>query len=99
MASIYFVRGMILAAQPPAAPRDESVELVAVLDQDAAQTAADELAKVRRLYEREVRKRGQEIVWFAATEALLAPKVESKQLLFTLPGVEVFELQQLVLAQ
>ena len=87
-----------MAAQPPAVANEEYVDLVAVLDRDASQTASDELAKVRRMYEIEVRKRGREVVWFAEIEALLAPRVESKQLLLTLPGVQVFELQQKVLA-
>ena len=96
----YILRGMISAAQPPAAANEEYVDLVAVLDEDAAQTASDELAKVRRMYEREVRKGGRGMTWLWESEiaALLAPKVESNQLLLTLPGVQVFELQQKVLA-
>ena len=93
MESRYVLRGKILAAQSPAALREEFVDLMTVLDEDAARTASDELAKVRRLYGLEVRKRGREIVWFSEAVLVLPPRVDSTQLLFTLPGVEVFELQ------
>lgn len=98
MDSRYVLRGKILAAQTPVAAREEFVDLLAVLDGDAAQAASDELAKVKRLYELEVRKRGREIVWFSEDQPLLPPKVDAKQLLLTLPGVQVFELQPKVLA-
>ncbi|MFT3870783.1 MAG: hypothetical protein QM715_20210 [Nibricoccus sp.] len=98
MESRYVLRGMVLAVPAPAAEPEEFVDLVAMLDDDAAQTAFEELAKVRRLYALEVRKRGREMIWLTEGEQLLAPKIESKQLLFTLPGVEVYELQHNALA-
>jgi hypothetical protein len=92
------MRGMIAAGEPPTAINEEAVEFLIVLDNDAAQTAYDELAKVRRLYEREVRKRGREIIWCRPVEALLKRYVEPNQLLLTLPGVQVFELSPVALA-
>lgn len=97
MDSRYVLRGKILAAQPPAAFQEEFVDLLAVLDGDASLAATDELAKVRRMYALEVRKRGREMIWISEEEPLFSPRVEAKQLLFTLPGVQVFELPQKVL--
>ncbi|MFT3780959.1 MAG: hypothetical protein QM790_03020 [Nibricoccus sp.] len=93
----FILRGMITAGEPPTATNEEAVEFLVLLDDDAAQTANDELAKVRRLYEIEVRKRGREIIWFRPVEALLKRHIEPNQLLFTLPGVEVYELPQMAL--
>jgi len=89
---------MISAAEPLTATNEEYIDMLVVLDNDAAQTASDELAKVRRSYELEVRKRGREIVWFPHIEAFPMPRVGANQLLLTLPGVEVFELRQRISA-
>ncbi|MFT3781213.1 MAG: hypothetical protein QM790_04290 [Nibricoccus sp.] len=94
MASRYLLRGMVMAAEPLASTNDEYVDLLVILDYDAAQAASDELGKVRRMYEMEVRKSGREMVWFKAVEALQMPRVDPNQLLFTLPGIQVYELQQ-----
>lgn len=85
-----------MAAKPLTATNEEYIDLLVVLDSDAELTASDELAKVRRTYELEMRKSGREIVWFAHVEALLMPRVDPNQLLVTLPGVQVFELNQKV---
>lgn len=93
------MRGMITAAEPPVATNDETeaIEFLIVLDDDAEKTASGELAKVRHSYEIEVQKRGKDVMWFRPVEALLNRRVEPDQLLFTLPGVQVFELKQTAL--
>jgi hypothetical protein len=90
------MRGMITAAEPPVATNDETeaIELLILLDDDAGKNASNELAKIRHLYEIEDRKRGKEVMWFRPVEALLNRRVEPDQLIFTLPGVQVFELKQ-----
>lgn len=90
--SKYVLRGKIAAAKPQAVGTGGIVELLAWLDPEAEKTTSDALAMVRRQYLVEVRKKGWDIDWSPPVLALPAPEVKNSQLLFSFPGVKVFEL-------
>ena len=90
--SKYLLRGKITAAEPLAAGTGDSVELLIWLDSEAEKRPSEALAMVRRQYAVEVRKNGWVINWLPPALALPAPEVKNNQLLFTFPGVKVFDL-------
>jgi hypothetical protein len=81
-----------MAADPLTAETTDYVELLAWLDSDAEKSPSDALAKVKRRYTMEVLKKGCQISWQPQVLALPAPEVQPNQLLFTFPGVKVYEL-------
>ena len=90
--SKYILRGKITAANPLAAGTGDHVELLIWMDSEAEKVPSEALAMVRRQYSMEARKKGWEISWIPAVLALPAPEVKNNQLLFTFPGIKVFEL-------
>jgi hypothetical protein len=90
--SKYILRGKITAAQPLAAGTGDHVELLAWLDSEAEKRPSEALAMVRRQYAVEARKKEWVISWLPPALALPAPEVKNNQLLFTFPGVKVFDL-------
>ena len=90
--SKYVLRGKISAAKPQAVGTGGFVELLAWLDPDAEKSPSNALAMVRRQYLVEARKKGWVIEWSPPVLALPAPEVKNNQLLFSFPGVKVFEL-------
>ena len=90
--SKYILRGKIVAEGPLTAGTGSQVELLAWLDSEAEKSPSDAVAVVRRQYLVEARKNGWDIEWLPPVLALPAPEVKNSQLLFTFPGVKVFEL-------
>lgn len=90
--SKYILRGKITAANPLTAETGSCVELLAWLDSEAQKAPLDALAMVKRQYLAEVRKKGKDVDWSPPVLALPAPEVQNSQLLFSFPGVKVFEL-------
>ena len=81
-----------MAEDPLTAETANYVELLAWLDSDAEKSPSDALAKVRRQYAMEARKKGWQIEWLRPVLALPPPEVQPNQLLFAFPGVKVYEL-------
>ena len=90
--SKYLLRGKITAAKPLTAGTGDYVELLICLDSEAEKVPSEAWAKVRHQYSVEARKKGWNISWLPPALALPAPEVKNNQLLFTFPGVQVFEL-------
>jgi hypothetical protein len=90
--SKYILRGKITAVIPLTAGTGDHVELLIWLDSEAEKVPSEALAMVRRQYAVEARKNGWDISWLPPALALPAPEVKNNQLLFTFPGVKVFEL-------
>lgn len=90
--SKYILRGKVTAVNPLTAETGNSVELLIWLDSESEKMPSEALAKVRRQYEMEARKKRQDISWLPPALALPAPEVKNNQLLFTFPGIKVFEL-------
>jgi len=90
--SKYILRGKITAAKPLTAGTGDTVELLIWLDSESEKMPSEALAKVRRQYSMEARKKGREVSWLPPALALPAPEVKNNQLLFTFPGIKVFEL-------
>jgi hypothetical protein len=90
--SKYVLRGKITAVDSPTAESASLVELLAWLDVDAQKTPSDALAKVKRQYAKEVLRKGCQVDWQKPVLALPAPEVQPNQLLFSFPGVQVYEL-------
>lgn len=90
--SKYLLRGKITTAKPLAVGTGDHVELLICLDSEAAKVPSEAWAKVRHQYSVEARKKGWAISWLPPALALPAPEVKNNQLLFTFPGIQVFEL-------
>lgn len=89
--SKYILRGKI-TTEVSSADSGSTVELLIWLDSEAEKTPSEALAMVKRQYLLEARKHGWGISWLPPALALPAPEVKNNQLLFTFPGVKVFEL-------
>lgn len=90
--SKYFLRGKITAANSPLAATQAVVELLVWLDDESANSPSDALAKVKRQYSMEIRKTDRQVDWLPQILALPAPEVQQDQLLFSFPGIKVYEL-------
>ncbi len=90
--SKYILRGTISAENPRIAARRNTVELLAWLDSEAQKAPSDALAKVKRQYAMNIKKNGLQVEWEKPFLALPAPEVKPNQLLFSFPGVELYEL-------
>lgn len=90
--SKYILRGKVVSSKPFIVGIGNQVELLVWLDDEAEKVPLEALAMVRRQYAMEARKKGWDINWLPPALALPAPEVKNNQLLFTFPGVKVFEL-------
>lgn len=97
--SKYILRGKTGAANPPAVIVRNPIELLIRLDSEAQKTPSDAMAKVKRHYQKQTALQGGQIDWEKPVLALPPPEVKPNQLLFSFPGIEVYELSDAQPAQ